>query len=95
MRVWLMSTNSELDVLIGDGFDGIEKIRPVLPALAAEFPTVGGPSSVIVPLIYEALVGLRALIDSNAPDEVRASMAKKAEQALQNLAALRFGAVGE
>lgn len=81
------------DEVIGDALIAIEALRNADHVLAEFEPQIAGIVGVALTLAYEALVAIRsALLTANSED-IRAALAAKAERAIQELAALKFGAM--
>jgi len=81
------------DEVLGDALKGLEALRPGVELLGQLDPATGGIISVALSLAYEGLVAVRqAFLNSSDPD-MRAHLAVKAERAIQELAAIKFGAM--
>ena len=81
------------DEAIGDALTGLEALRAGVDILRDFDPKSAAIVGVALSLAYEGLVALRQALLNNATEDIRDQLAAKAERAIQELAAIRFGAV--
>lgn len=79
--------------ILDDALKAIELIRPAMPILAAVNPTAGAIVTSALTLLYEGLVTIRAAEPGLGGEDVPTALASKVTASLQELAALRFGAM--
>lgn len=81
------------DEVIGDALTGLEALRPGVELLGTFDPKSAAIVGVALSLVYEGLVALRQALLNDTTDVIRDQLAAKAERAIQELAAIKFGAV--
>ncbi len=81
------------DEIIGDALAGIEALRPGNAVLAEYDAKAASVVGIALTLAYEGLVVIRKALAESNPEDIEAALAGKAERVIQELAALRFGAM--
>ena len=84
---------SRIEEVIGDALAGIEMVRPGVVEFGKYAP---GPAKIVglaITVLYEGLVVIRAAAAHATPEEIRAAIAHQIADAIQDLAAAKFGAM--
>lgn len=81
------------DEIIGDALTGLEALRPGVELLGKFDEKTAAIVTTSLSLAYEGLVALRQALLNASDQDMRAQLALKAERTIQELAALKFGAL--
>lgn len=79
--------------VIDDAIQAIELVRPAVPLLAAVDPAAGAIVSSAITILYEGLVALASFEEASSEDAIRERVAAQVTRHLQELAAIKFGAM--
>lgn len=80
------------DDIISDAISAIDFVRPAVPILVAEVPEAAVVEPILT-MLYEGLISLQAARAHENPEDELLKARAKITEAVQNIAALKFGAM--